>query len=77
MYKFLKLFSDELLVINDEFNNVFEKYERYMANRSSEPTTAATSVLEHDGRPLSEQLSSLQIHGATSKRDTEKYVCIF
>lgn len=60
----------ELLVINDEFNNVFEKYDRYMANRSSDPKRIGTDVSSEASRTLSEQLGALQTHGA--KQDTKR-----
>uniref|UniRef100_A0A0N5AD66 VHS domain-containing protein n=1 Tax=Syphacia muris TaxID=451379 RepID=A0A0N5AD66_9BILA len=50
----------ELLVINDEFNNVFEKYDRYMANRSSDPK------VDNSNRSLNEQLEGLEIKEAGS-----------
>uniref|UniRef100_A0A915C8Q3 Target of Myb protein 1 n=1 Tax=Parascaris univalens TaxID=6257 RepID=A0A915C8Q3_PARUN len=68
--------TNELLVLNDEFNNVFEKYDRYMANRT--PEQAATrdestaNLIEIEDRSLSQQLSALQTHDAVSSHDNKK-----
>lgn len=35
---------DELLVVNDEFHNVFEKYTRYVNNRASKGESSGSSV---------------------------------
>ncbi|KHN70884.1 Target of Myb protein 1 [Toxocara canis] len=66
----------ELLVLNDEFNNVFEKYDRYMANRTSEQVGAGgqstANLIEIEDKPLSQQLSALQTHDAATSHDNKK-----
>lgn len=37
--------TSELLLVNDELNSVFAKYDRYMANRGSKAPTAAAAAL--------------------------------
>lgn len=80
----------ELLFINDEFNNVFEKYNRYMNNRSSQPTssgiqgaTASSGDLidlgGSQGKSLSEQLQSFGLNeanaqGGSKQASSESYV---
>ncbi|VDD93442.1 unnamed protein product [Enterobius vermicularis] len=54
----------ELLVINDELNNVFEKYDRYMTNRSTDERNLQNVVPDTEARSLSEQLGALQVHDA-------------
>ena len=59
-----KVCLDELLVINDELNNVFEKYDRYMTNRSTDERNLQNVVPDTEARSLSEQLGALQVHDA-------------
>uniref|UniRef100_A0A915CZJ3 TOM1-like protein 2 n=1 Tax=Ditylenchus dipsaci TaxID=166011 RepID=A0A915CZJ3_9BILA len=74
----------ELLFINDEFNNVFEKYNRYISNRSSQPTSSGTSksisapaandLIDLSGtntNALSEQLQSFDLHQAQPQASTK------
>lgn len=65
-------------MLNDEFNNVFEKYDRYMANRTSEQAAAGgestANLIEIEDRSLSQQLSALQTHDAVSSHDNKKSV---
>ncbi|KAI1732105.1 GAT domain-containing protein [Ditylenchus destructor] len=73
----------ELLFINDEFNNVFEKYSRYMNNRNSQPTysgiqsaTASSGDLidlgNSQGKSLSEQLQSFGMNEANAKGSSKQ-----
>ncbi|CAD6188832.1 unnamed protein product [Caenorhabditis auriculariae] len=79
----------ELLMLNDSFNNTFEKYERYMANRQKEegaaPPVGHASVgdlidIGQEHRSLGEQLSALKVSsangsigGATSSSSKDTY----
>ncbi|KHJ99880.1 GAT domain protein [Oesophagostomum dentatum] len=68
----------ELLVMNDEFNSVFEKYERFMSNRSGEAPAdaaaasaqpAATADLIDVGqseKSLEEQLAGMKVTSAST-----------
>lgn len=75
----------ELLVLNDELNNVFDKYDRYMANRSADVNkqnngqeahnehaqcTTANLIDIEDSRPLSEQMNALKTHDAAILNNT-------
>ena len=35
--------SDELLLVNDEMNSTFDKYDRYMINRTQQQTGSAAT----------------------------------
>ncbi|VDO67381.1 unnamed protein product [Heligmosomoides polygyrus] len=63
---------DELLVMNDEFNSVFEKYERFMINRSGDasgdgaaevqPTETGDLIdVGQSGKPLEQQLAGMSM----------------
>lgn len=67
----------ELLVMNDEFNSVFEKYDRFMTNRSGDAAggdTAATVKCETGGlidlgqseKPLEQQLAGMKVTTAST-----------
>ncbi|ETN68974.1 hypothetical protein NECAME_01084 [Necator americanus] len=67
----------ELLVMNDEFNSVFEKYDRFMTNRSgdatgdasggsAQPATADLIDVGQSGKSLEEQLAGMKVTSASS-----------
>ncbi|KAK0397731.1 hypothetical protein QR680_002243 [Steinernema hermaphroditum] len=59
----------ELLVINDELNNVFTKYDRYFSNRSSSNQASKSDLLiDIDSKPstLTDQLSNLKVESGSS-----------
>uniref|UniRef100_A0A1I7ZAE8 TOM1-like protein 2 n=1 Tax=Steinernema glaseri TaxID=37863 RepID=A0A1I7ZAE8_9BILA len=59
----------ELLVINDELNNVFTKYDRYFTNRSSSNLAAQSDLLiDVDSKPatLTDQLSNLKVESGST-----------
>ncbi|KIH55084.1 GAT domain protein, partial [Ancylostoma duodenale] len=68
--------ADELLVMNDEFNSVFEKYDRFMTNRSGDATgdasapsaQPATADLIDVGqaKSLEEQLAGMKVTSAST-----------
>ncbi|VDN01219.1 unnamed protein product [Thelazia callipaeda] len=54
----------ELLIINDDCNSLFEKYDRYMSNRASgtkENATAKIDMVGFDKQMLSQQLSQMKV----------------
>lgn len=52
---------DELLMVNDSLNSVFEKYDRFVSNRDGEKQAAeARDLIDMgDGKSLGDQLSAL------------------
>ncbi|MFH4978101.1 hypothetical protein AB6A40_004810 [Gnathostoma spinigerum] len=76
----------ELLVMNDEFFNVFEKYDRYMTNRKADRTNVTGAAQtdsakggsdliqleEEGGTSLANQLGALEIHGAATSKPITK-----
>ncbi|KAK5982997.1 Target of Myb protein 1 [Trichostrongylus colubriformis] len=67
----------ELLVMNDEFNSVFEKYDRFMTNRTGDGTgdvAAAPAQQEvgdlidvgQSGKPLEQQLAGMKVTSAST-----------
>lgn len=61
--------TGELLVINDECNNLFDKYDRHMVNLAygaKENETSESSLIEFDDQTLNRQLSALKTSDASS-----------
>ncbi|EYB93142.1 hypothetical protein Y032_0185g1017 [Ancylostoma ceylanicum] len=66
----------ELLVMNDEFNSVFEKYDRFMTNRSGDATGDASAASAQpatadlidvgQAKSLEEQLAGMKVTSASS-----------
>ncbi|VDM54469.1 unnamed protein product [Angiostrongylus costaricensis] len=69
--------ENELLVMNDEFNSIFEKYERFMTNRSGERGADVSSALPgpptgdlidvgQSEKTLGEQLTGMKVTSSTT-----------
>ncbi|VDL71934.1 unnamed protein product [Nippostrongylus brasiliensis] len=67
----------ELLVMNDEFNSVFEKYDRFMTNRTGDasgdsgaaqthPETGDLIDVGQSGKPLEQQLAGMKMTTASA-----------
>lgn len=56
-------------MINDECNNLFEKYNRYMVNHTcgtKKNTSSEGNLIELDEQTLSQQLDALEIPDASN-----------
>lgn len=68
IYVFIFVYLDELLILNDEFNNVFEKYDRYMSNRSSGNKASDSQLVDTEEQRFNEQLEAMHITNARHTR---------
>lgn len=60
--------TSELLVINDDFNSLFEKYERFRSNRTGETSSSSQNLIDlgTSDQPLSQQLSNMKVTTAAA-----------
>ncbi|VDO20161.1 unnamed protein product [Haemonchus placei] len=57
----------ELLVMNDEFNSVFEKYDRFMTNRTGDATKVGDLIdVGQSVKPLEHQLAGMKVTSAST-----------
>uniref|UniRef100_A0A915Q538 VHS domain-containing protein n=1 Tax=Setaria digitata TaxID=48799 RepID=A0A915Q538_9BILA len=56
----------ELLMVNDDCNNLFEKYNRYMVNRTCGTKENVASESNLDDQTLNEQLGALKTSGSSN-----------
>ncbi|VDN57786.1 unnamed protein product [Dracunculus medinensis] len=64
----------ELLILNDEFNNVFEKYDRYMSNRSSGNKASDSQLVDTEEQRFNEQLEAMHITNARHTRQSTETI---
>ncbi|CAO4385298.1 unnamed protein product [Caenorhabditis nigoni] len=62
----------ELLMVNDNLNSVFEKYDRFVSNRKGEQQAAEARDLIDigDGKSLGDQLNAMKVTGASASPTT-------